>query len=145
MRPPEPRGMADYLTAPCKHEYAIFKERRHITQAHRVLVSLDPIKSALTRASAGKCGVDSSCCMASTVEAVVGTTRILGTGMKRVRVRCFVQLHSTAFASPTNMQYWSPLSCRRFVPPYETDLYEVLVQKRSSLGNATREGVEVRE
>jgi hypothetical protein len=53
MRPPEPRGMADYLTAPCTHECTIFKQRRHIRQAHSVLVSLDPIRSALMRKSAG--------------------------------------------------------------------------------------------
>ena len=72
MRPPEPRGMADYLTAPCKHEWAIFKQRRHIREVHSVLVPLDPIRSALKRAYAGQCGVVSSCCTASTVEAVVG-------------------------------------------------------------------------
>ncbi len=52
MRPPNPRRMTDYFTAPCKHECAVFKQRRHIRQAHRVIESLDPIKSALMRASA---------------------------------------------------------------------------------------------
>ena len=72
MRPPDPRGMADHLTAPCKHKCAIFKQRRHMRQAHRVLVSLDPVRSALMRASSGQFGLGSSCCSASTVEAVVG-------------------------------------------------------------------------
>ena len=47
------------------------KQRQHIIQAHRVLVSLDPIRSALMRACAGQCGLDSSCYSTSTVEAVV--------------------------------------------------------------------------
>ncbi len=42
MRPPKPRGMADYLTAPCKHKCAIFNMRRHITQAHSVLLCSYP-------------------------------------------------------------------------------------------------------
>ena len=32
MRPREPKGMVDYLTAPYKHECAVLKQRRHIKQ-----------------------------------------------------------------------------------------------------------------
>jgi hypothetical protein len=60
MRPPDPRGMADYITTPCKHECAIFKQGRHTKQAHGVLASLDPVRSATMRASAGQHGLDSS-------------------------------------------------------------------------------------
>ena len=96
MRPLEPREITDYLTAPCKHECAIFKQCRHIKQAHNVLVSLDPIRSALMRASAGQCGVDSSCCMAPTVEVVVGMDHPCHMNMEEASksaLLCSVTLH----------------------------------------------------
>ena len=75
MRPPYPRGMADYITSPHKHEFAIFKQRRHTKQAHRFLASLDPVRSALMRASAGQCGLDFSCCSVSKVETLLSLDR----------------------------------------------------------------------
>jgi hypothetical protein len=49
MRPP--RRMMDYISAPCTHECVIIKQRRHTKQSHKVLSSLDLVRSALMRAS----------------------------------------------------------------------------------------------
>ena len=55
LRPPDPRVLQDYITSPCKHECAIIKHRRHIKQAHKVLSSMHPVRSAVMRACAGQC------------------------------------------------------------------------------------------
>ena len=75
IRPPDPRGLVDFIIAPCNSECAIIKQRRHIQQTHRVLSSLDQVRSALMRTSASQCGLESACCFASTVEAVVSLDR----------------------------------------------------------------------
>ncbi len=75
LRPPNPRGLADLIIAPCKHKCAIFKQRRHILQAHTVLSALDPVRIVLRRASASQCGMNSAGCSASTVEAMVSLER----------------------------------------------------------------------
>jgi hypothetical protein len=67
LRPPDPRGLPDYVTTPCKKECAIIKQRKYIKQVHMVLSDVDPVRGALMRASAGQCGMDSICCSASTV------------------------------------------------------------------------------
>jgi hypothetical protein len=67
---PEPRSLADYALAPCKHECNILKQRRHVGQAHKLLERMDPLKQALMRASACQCGLDSAHCSSATVEAV---------------------------------------------------------------------------
>jgi len=60
IRPPDPRGLADFINAPCNTECVILKQRRHIQQAHIVLSALDPMRNALMRVSVGKFGLDSS-------------------------------------------------------------------------------------
>ena len=48
----------------------MIKHARHIRQAYEVFSSMDAVKHALMRASAGQCGTDSSHCSKATVEEV---------------------------------------------------------------------------
>ena len=72
---PEPRLVGDYITAPCKHECSIIKQVRHAKKAQRVLSTLNPVKHALLRATAGQCGMDSASCSMDTVREVAGMGR----------------------------------------------------------------------
>ena len=67
---PDPRPLTDYVLAPCKNECGIIKQARYVRQAHHIFTSLDPVRKALMRASAGQCGRDSAHCSRATVEAV---------------------------------------------------------------------------
>ena len=148
IRPPDPRGVVDFITAPCKHECATLKHRRHSQQAHGVLSSLDPVRSAMTRASDGHCGLDSTCCFASTVEVAVGLDRPgWVTKTKLVKEPCYVPPPFTALVSLSSTHDWRPLISRRFaldaMQLYGTKLYVGLVQTESSHGSATHGGVVV--
>jgi hypothetical protein len=72
----EPRLISDYNTAPCKHECIIIKQVRHAKKAHRVLSTINPVKHALLRATAGQCGTDSASCTMDTVREVAGLDRL---------------------------------------------------------------------
>jgi hypothetical protein len=50
---PEPHHMGDYITAPCKHECIIIGQVRHDKHACGVFKAHNPVKQALTRATAG--------------------------------------------------------------------------------------------
>ena len=67
---PDPRPLSDYPLTPCKHEGSLIKQARHIRQAYEVFSSMDAVKQALMRASAGQCGTDSSHCSKDTVKEV---------------------------------------------------------------------------
>ena len=71
----EPRSLADFVTAPCKHECSLLRQSRMAKQAHNVFNRLGPVKQALMRASAGECGRDSAHCAKATVEAVARMDR----------------------------------------------------------------------
>jgi hypothetical protein len=133
MRPPHPRGMIDYITAPCNRECVIFKQRRHIKQAHRVLLSLDPVRGARMKASAGHCRLDSSFCSASTVVAVVSLDRLGFGNMDEASEGVFyVRPLSIASVSPSDTQDYKPLFSRRYArvvtPPCRTRLCAALEQ-----------------
>jgi hypothetical protein len=59
---PEPRPLADYISAPCRHECSVIHQVKQATQASRVLSKLIPVKHSLMRARAEQCGLDSSHC-----------------------------------------------------------------------------------
>ena len=67
---PEPRPLSDYSLAPCKHEGNLIKQARHVRQALEVFQSMDPMKRALMRASAGQCGMDTAHCSTTTAKDV---------------------------------------------------------------------------
>ena len=92
---PEPRTLGDFVTAPCKHEFSIRKQIRHVKQAHRPLSTLNPTKQALLRANAGQCGLDSAHCHASTVQEVVSLDRPGGVegGSRKASLFCAATLH----------------------------------------------------
>jgi len=50
---PDPRPLSDYPLAPCKHEGILIKHARHIKHACEIFSSMDAVKQALMRASAG--------------------------------------------------------------------------------------------
>ena len=72
---PEPRSLADFVTAPCKHECNLLRQSRVAKQAFRVFNKLGSVKQALMRATAGECGRDSAHCARATVEAVAKMDR----------------------------------------------------------------------
>ncbi len=50
---PDPRPLSDHPLAPCKHECSLFKQVRHAGHALVVFESMDRVKQAMMRASAG--------------------------------------------------------------------------------------------
>jgi hypothetical protein len=57
---PEPRLVSDFVTVPCKYECNIIKQVRHAKKARIVLSTLNLVKQALLRATAGECGMYSA-------------------------------------------------------------------------------------
>ncbi len=59
---PEPRALADYVSAPCKHECSLLRQSRVVKHAFKVHSSLGPVKQSLMLASAGQGGRDNAHC-----------------------------------------------------------------------------------
>jgi hypothetical protein len=65
---PQPRSLADYVLASCKHECSLRRHTRMAKQAHCIFSSLWPVEHASIRATYGLSGRDNAYCSRSTVE-----------------------------------------------------------------------------
>jgi hypothetical protein len=67
---PEPRSLADFVTAPWKQEVSLMRQTRQARQASNLFKSMDPVRQTLMRATSGQCGRDTAHCSVNKVKAV---------------------------------------------------------------------------
>ena len=71
----QPRSLADFVSAPCKHECSLLRQSRMAKHNANVILRLGPVKQALLRATTGQYGRDSALCSRNTVEEVAKMDR----------------------------------------------------------------------
>ncbi len=72
---PQPRSLADFVSAPCTHECSLLRQSKMAKHAAKVFLKMGPVKQALLRASAGQCGRYNAHCSKNILEEVAKMDR----------------------------------------------------------------------